>query len=320
VSLLHDDPDLLAQRQGRWRLGWAIVATSLAVVLVFTGLFAVVGAIQSFADVTGGIPALNEAMNGGASALLGNPYSLAPFLMLGLVLPAAVWVAAHVQGRRFRDFCQPAGDFRWQNFWRMTGAYLAGLLIGLPLSLGTMADGVTFRFDLFSDPLFLAAAIAVIAIQTFGEEVAFRGYLLHAWGAIWPKRILVSLIFAGIFTWLHVGNDDLMRDPVPMLIAFFAGEVFAYWLVARTGSLDACWGQHFINNVVVMLLLSVQPGPTNTAAIIQYTDTTWAAGGSYAFSPLFYLSLVLGLGLSFLFAVHPRSPFYIAPAKPISGS
>jgi membrane protease YdiL (CAAX protease family) len=313
MNLMGDDPAFVAQRQGRWSFGWVTAATVVAAMTSLISVFVVVGALQTYADWSGGSLAIMQAFEPNTAALLGNPYSLAPFFMLGVALPAAVWLAARIQGRRFSEFCQPAGDFRWRNFWRMTGSYMAGLIIGLPLTYAMMADAPVLRLDLFTQPFFLAAAVSVIAIQTFGEEVAFRGYLLHAWGAIWPKRMIISLILAGIFTWLHVGNSDIMRDPVPILIAFFAGEVFAYWLVYRTGSLDACWGQHFINNINALLLINILPNQTNTAALIQYTDATWAAGESYALSPMFYLSLIMGLGLSYLFAVHPRSPFYIEP-------
>jgi uncharacterized protein len=311
--LTRRDHSLEALRFGRWRLGWAVLAFFLSVIAMLAGGILLLFAIGKYAELAGDPERADVVSATGTGIIVGNPYSLFSFVLVGIMFLLATVVAARVQGKTLSDFCQPIGAFRWGSFAKAIGAFaLAAALTTLPF-VNYGAEDFTFRTGLFRDPVFLAAGIAVIALQTLGEEAFFRGYLLHSWGAILPIRLAVVVIVAAIFTAAHTGNADLVSDPVASLLAFFVYDLFYFWLVRRTGAIDAVWGWHFANNLFGFMILNTLPGYATDASLMQYTDPVLASGGSYIASPWFYASIVLDLAVAVLLVSHRRSPFYIEP-------
>ncbi len=305
-------------RTGRWRLGWASLATAATLILfVFLSIGASI-ALRDLAIILGLGDQFAAATSERSGMMVGNPFSLANFLLIGLAGFALTWAAASIQGRSLGDWLTLGGSFSGRRFWRMAAAFAVVQLATLPLLLAFTAEDVRVRPGAFADPVFLTACIALIAVQTFGEELFFRGFLYHAWGAVWPRPIPVAIGVSAFFALLHGWNPDITIDPLPGLLSIFLFGLFAQWLVARTGSLDAAWGLHFANNLVALLGAQATPGYLSDASVIAYTDSVLAAGGSYAADPLFHLALFGGFAALVWLVVDQRSPFYLAPSQPFS--
>lgn len=312
-AALARSASLRAWRFGRWGFGWALLATFASVILfvllsigvwVFARGLAIGGdAAQSFAAAT--------ADNAGP--LVGNPWSLLNFLAIGLIGLAIVWAAAAIQNRSLTDYAALRGTFSWRRFRRMAGAFAALQVAAIALTLLLLAEDVRLRPGAFADPLFLAACIAVIAVQSFGEELFFRGFLHHAWGAVFPRPVVVAIGVSAFFAVIHAWNPDVALDPVPGLASIFAFSLFAHWLVARTGSLDAAWGLHFMNNLAAFLVIQGKPGYESDTSVIEYTDAVLAKGGSYAGDPTFWLAMFAGFALLAWMVTDARSPFHLEP-------
>ncbi len=317
-AALAQSRTLLGWRTGRWTLGWALLATAATIVLFVLLSIGAGILLRDLSSVLGLDDQFSAASGERTGIIVGNPFSLVSFLLIGFGGFALAWAAAVIQQRDLRDWVTLGGAFSGRRFWRMAAAFALVQLITLPLLLAYAAEDVRVRPGAFADPLFLAACIALVAVQSFGEELFFRGFLFHAWGAVWPRPVPVAIGVSAFFALLHGWNPDITLDPIPGLLSIFLFGLFAQWLVARTGSLDAAWGLHFANNLVALLGVQTTQGYAGDASVIVYTDSVLAAGGSYATDPLFHCALFGGFAALAWLLVDRRSPFYLEPKGSVS--
>jgi uncharacterized protein len=309
--LVARDNRFLALRESRWNGWWALLATAIVGCSFFVlgvGMWLVFRELAVNDDAA---IQFNAATAENAGPLVGNPYSLINFVMIGVVFPIAIWMTARIQGQRLSTFIRLAGMFRWQSFWRMAGAFWLVQLIAIVVTLQFEAEDILFRSGALQNPVFLVAAVAVIAIQTFGEELVFRGYLFRIWSTVFLRPVLVTVFWSAVFAAIHISNPDVSLDPVPALLSIFIFALFAQWLVSRTGALDAAWGLHFATNVTAFLIIQSKPGYDSDASLILYTDRVLSKGGSYALDPLAYIALISSYVAMLWLITDHRSPFYV---------
>jgi uncharacterized protein len=134
------------------------------------------------------------------------------------------------------------GDWSWRMFGLGAAIWLIALVAAALVDFAVAPAG--FRLTASSEtPKLLLAALAGLAIQTFSEELIFRGYvtqgLLHATRRAVPTALISGLIFGAI----HIPNGT----PQAVSATFF-GIVLA--LVAiRTRSIAFGSGLHLVNNL-----------------------------------------------------------------------
>lgn len=107
---------------------------------------------------------------------------------------------------------------------------------------------------------FLPMAIAMIALQTGAEEFLFRGYLQSQLAARFKSPLVWMLLPSVLFGLGHLSPDQFGDSAWVVVGVTTAVGLFAADLTARTGSLGAAWGFHFANNVVAILIVSLE-GP-----------------------------------------------------------
>ena len=240
-----------------------------------------------------------------------------PITYLDVLLPRCPFclppdVLPLVHGVSWRRAFSYAMGFQWRQFWNASLALLIVALLGL--ALGYLLEPRQFQFPARGPAfaIWVALAFGVIFVQSLGEEVLFRGYLLRAWGAVLPFRLPVTAAIIALFVAGHFWNEDLQRDLLLNVIYFVAVEVIAYAVLFRTQNLAASAGLHWMNNVIALLAPTV-PGQPTVLALVVYTDPVYVAGGSRLFDPLTHAAGALGVALLLLFFWR-RSPFYLAPA------
>lgn len=309
------DPVLLAERRGRWSWPWALGGTLLGMVLVLL-LIQQGDALQLWLAIRTATRTLYLAAQEANVILLpGNPYTFLTLGLFGLSLMASAMVLMAFHGRSLRDVWRLHGGGGTRLFLKAAGAFLLIALVGYAIEAWRMPSSFRLRSDFGAIYwLSLAAGIVVIALQTLGEEMIFRGYLLRVLGAVLPLRLVVVGLLVLGFTLLHTLNSDFRTDFAFNFIWFVATEVLYYWLLFRTGSITATWGLHFANNVVSMMLVVTVPGSVPDMGLVVYTDPVLAAGGSRLAAPTAYLEMIVGLALIVGLLAWQRSPFYTAPA------
>ena len=309
---LQPDPVLLQAREGRWRWPWGIGGLLLAAFL-FVLLSLGVVLFQDIAVrkgwIIGGFPQNVFPLDPAqpityVDVLLGSlPFLIAPLIVLPLV-----------HGVSWRRAFSYGAGFQWGQFGRAALALL--VLALLALAAGNVLEPQQYRFPTpsLSLAVWIVLALGVVFVQSLGEEVMFRGYLLRAWGAVVPYRLPVVAAVIAAFVAGHLGNEDLQRDLAVNVIYFVVGEVIAYAVLFRTQNLAACAGLHWMNNVLALVTPTVPGQPTDLALAI-YTDPVYVAGGSRLFDPFTHATALVGAVMLLTMLFWRRSPFYLAPPR-----
>lgn len=169
-------------------------------------------------------------------------------LSLALLVPATWGILrlAHLLRPRWLASVRPG--FRWRFFWACFGVAVVAIGVSLvvgallpsdPAELHASANDVTGRL--------LAIGLVVLLttpLQAIGEEYAFRGYLLQAFGSLTRQPWFGIGLSALLFAVAHgVQNAPLFLDRL-------AFGLMAGYVVYRTGGLEAGIALHVWNNLV----------------------------------------------------------------------
>ncbi len=143
-----------------------------------------------------------------------------------LIAPLIVLPIAH--GVSWRRAFSYGVEFQWRQFWSTAVAFLCVATLGLIVSYLVEPKQIQFPARAPGFVVWVVLAIGVIFVQSFGEEVLFRGYLLRVWGAVLPYRLPVTGAVIAIFVAGHLGNEDLQKDLLLNVVYFAAVEVISY--------------------------------------------------------------------------------------------
>ncbi|MCV6598223.1 MAG: CPBP family intramembrane metalloprotease [Mangrovicoccus sp.] len=142
----------------------------------------------------------------------------------------------------------------------MRAVLVFGGIYGLGFALYAVFEGSVPHLDWQVWAALLPLTLLGLLIQTGAEELLFRGYLQQQLAARFAHPVIWAWIPAILFGLLHF-DPGSMGDLAPFaVIMATAFGLFAADLTARSGSLGAAWGAHFINNFFAMALLTVQDG------------------------------------------------------------
>ena len=212
----------------------------------------------------------------GFGTLMGAPFTdlTTPAGMLGFLLTfggAFLGVALAVRilhGRAARTLLAPDWVPGWspgvsegqrpmgRDAWRTA---LAVACTHLPLvAISGFAGDLVANRSLLAWLLLLPFAVPAVLIQTLGEEVVFRGYLLQQLGARFRSPLAWMVLPAIGFGALHLANG---AGAGMLSIWAFAFGLIAADLTARTGTLAAAWAFHAANNASVMLIAGDEQMP-----------------------------------------------------------
>lgn len=195
-------------------------------------------------------------------------------LMLAGLIPATLVATRVGHWRPMGKVWSVAGRIRWRWLGRATvvttilwGAYLAAAWVISGEQPSTRPDhwGWLLLITVLTTPL-----------QAAGEEVAFRGGLMQGVGA-WISRPVLALVVstvlsAATFALAHTSLD-------PWVLLDLAGMATACcYLTWRTGGLEAAIVLHVVNNMIVVIGLTLLGGIQDAYVTDQTTSTADTAG------------------------------------------
>jgi membrane protease YdiL (CAAX protease family) len=191
-------------------------------------------------------------------------------LALAGLVPVTWLIVRFVHRMRPRWLMSVRPGIRWGFFWACVGlapvAMFASLFVGVllptdPNDLGSSVNDITGRI--------VGLGIVVLLttpLQAIGEEYAFRGYAMQAFGALTRRPWIAIVLSAALFALAHgIQNAPLFLDR-------FAFGLMAGYVVFRTGGLEAGIAMHIWNNLVAFgfaLLLG------NIDDSLNVTEVSW---------------------------------------------
>jgi membrane protease YdiL (CAAX protease family) len=282
---------LRAGRPGWWRY-------ALGLVFVVVGVF-VVGPLVVLIPFVMWIVADGQPLVDGTTKLLDlgdpTPLGLAYInLSLATAIPITWFVVRVVHGLRPGWLASVKPRLRWAYLVACLGLSVVALIVTLIVSavLPAQGDGteVSGRLNDFTDTTrdFLIVLVLLTPLQAAGEEYAFRGYLLQAFGGLFRSRWVAVVVSAFLFGCAHG-----LGQSIPIFFDRFAFGLVAGALVVLTGGLEAGIAMHVLNNWLAFGL---------ALAYGDMASTLEPTGGSWWSIPVTLTQSLVYLGLAYAVA------------------
>ncbi len=168
-------------------------------------------------------------------------------LTLGSLVLVTWFVMRFVHRMRPRWLASVRPRIRWRYLAACVGLSVIALVAQIVVA--NLVPGNTDGMDSATlnhfTPTSLALGLVILLttpLQAAGEEYAFRGYLLQAFGSFSRNRPLALLATATLFALAH-GTQNF-----PLFFDRFMFGLIAGYLVMRTGGLEAGIAMHILNN------------------------------------------------------------------------
>lgn len=256
-------------RPGTWR---AIVGVPLLLFATF-----VLAPLGALVPVIGWLLATGQPVGAGLDAVtdLDNvtPLGLAYInIVLASAIPIAIVVNLALHGLAPGWLMSVARRIRWRFLIACLGVSVVALIATVVVSTfvpqggGTELSGEANSFTSTTRD-FLLVVLILTPLQAAGEEFAFRGYLMQAFGGVFGSRAVAVLLSSLLFALAHGIGQDL-----PIFVDRFAFGLVAGALVILTGGLEAGIAMHVLNN---FLAFGLALAFTDMSSALNPTGGTW---------------------------------------------
>jgi len=237
---------LLAGRHGWWRYLVGVAVTILGLLVVAPLVLLVPFSIWFLVDGQSLVDSIATMLDLDTPTPLGLAYLN---LSLAAAIPLTWFVVWFVHGLRPGWLASVKPRIRWTYLVACLGVSVVALAATLLVSamLPSQGEGTELSGHLndFSSTTrdFLLVVVLLTPLQAAGEEYAFRGYLMQAFGGLFRSRWIPVVMSALLFGLAH----GLSQGP-PVFFDRFAFGFVAATLVVLTGGLEAGIAMHVLNN------------------------------------------------------------------------
>lgn len=191
-------------------------------------------------------------------------------LSLAGMVPATWGLLRLLHGLRPRWLASVLPGFRWRFFWACFGVALVAIATQLLLGAFLPGDPNNLNASGHLETGRLVGLAIVIALttplQAMGEEYAFRGYLLQAFGSLTRQPWFGIVLSAALFALAHGAQNW------PLFLDRFSFGLVAAFIVYRTGGLEAGIALHVWNNLIAF---GVALGLGNIDATLNVHEISW---------------------------------------------
>jgi membrane protease YdiL (CAAX protease family) len=204
--------------------------------------------------------AAGVALEGGAGSFLDrfmdamSMEEVTPSSMLYLNLTLASLVLVSIGIMRFVHRLRPRWlssvlpGMRWKFFLACFGLAVVALIASVTVSyfLPDNPNDISGEPNELTGTLLATGLVILLTtpLQALGEEYAFRGYLMQAFGSLSRSRILALVLTSGLFALAHGAQN------FPLFFDRFAFGLMAGLTVILLGGLEAGIALHILNNLV----------------------------------------------------------------------
>jgi len=223
---------LLAGRPGWWRYVIGVLVVGLGMMIIAPFLLLFPFALWFLVDGQDLLDSLDGILDLSDPTPLGLAYLN---LALAAAIPLTWFVVRYVHGLRPRWLASVKPRIRWTYLMACFGLSVVALIATLLVSAVLPAQGesteLSGQLNDFTDTTrdFLIVLVLLTPLQAAGEEYAFRGYLMQAFGGLFRSRWVAVTASAFIFGCAHG-----LGQSAPIFFDRFAFGIVAGALVVAT--------------------------------------------------------------------------------------
>lgn len=176
-------------------------------------------------------------------------------------------VTRYVHRRRFLSLITPQARIDRQKV-----AWSFALWFALSCAT-TFVDYLLYpdAYELTFHPLrfliFLPIALILTPIQTSGEELFFRGYLMQGLGLHTRNTWVLATIIGILFMAPHLYNPEVAKGMLPMALYYFGTGFFLAWVTLKSNSLEFALGIHAATCLSAALVANYKNSVMSTESI-----------------------------------------------------
>ncbi len=302
----------LSQRTARWRWPWLLLGVAAAAVSAMAALLVLFLVVEVASELGSGW-ATEAARFFNAEDVVESVTTVPSLLgfellLVGVTFWAAAVVGSLIQGRSIRSLLEPVRSFDWSIARKVLALQaILFLVTAAPGFFVPSLDRPDFTGIGQEHLIWLIPLAVLILIQTSGEDVFFKGYLLRQIGAttnvFWFAPVVVVLLFVS----LHIGNPDVQSNLWLILPVFIGSELMAIYLTMRTAGMEVAVAWHWFNNATIFLLLADRTTQANDLTLFVFDDDPGTILDDAISVGLYAVFLVV----QFLAFTTRRSPFFL---------
>jgi membrane protease YdiL (CAAX protease family) len=186
---------------------------------------------------------------------------------IGMWLGVALALRLLHKGQKVESLFSAAGRIRWLDFIIGVAIIAGYALISMGVyQLAGMTDGA-FRNEISITQwlIFLAPMTVMLFLQSSGEELVFRGYIMQHLAGRFSHPLVWGLLPALAFGFLHWANGSFAEYSIYYVAVTVLFGLVAAVTVWRTGSISAAMGMHTANNFLGFMVAGTDDSMTGTA-------------------------------------------------------
>jgi len=146
------------------------------------------------------------------------------------------------------------------------GVWMGLAILASAVDYAMVPESYTFQFDARLFFPFLLLALVLTPLQTTGEELFFRGYVVQGFSLVTRRRLILSMVSGVFFMVPHFANPEMEPNPFIAALAYFVIGFALAFVSLRDGTLELAIGAHFANNLFSWIIVnyegSVLPTPS----------------------------------------------------------
>jgi membrane protease YdiL (CAAX protease family) len=273
---------------------WRYALSFLVIFIIWFGSSLILALALALAAILGGNPDPSfDPSTGQVAGVDPLTYFVITMLSAAALFIGVLLVVRLIHARPVKTVITPRPRLSWK---RMAVGFIFFGLLALAASL---VEALLFpgRYALTWNPAeffrFLPFILLLIPIQTAGEELLFRGFLMQSTGLltrkVWIPLIVTSLIFMS----LHLANPEVGADRLLLPLYYLSVGLLFGLVTLRDGRLELALGAHAANNLFAALVANYRVSVLKTPSIftVDILDPVYGLASFLMIAVIFYLGL-----------------------------